>query len=91
MIDDVIVEGLPDSPFYTDKKSRDKIDAAMKETVILMTKKGTRQLKLPNGDYVDDLPEKERNEWYEDKEVEILLNVRPIDPQFVDSLIPENY
>lgn len=88
---DVIMEGLPDSPFYTSDKARNTIDKAMKDAAVLMTKRGQRQLKLPDGSLVDDLPEKERDEWYEEREAEILLKVRDLDPIFVDSILPENY
>jgi len=91
MSEDIIIEGVPDSPFYTNDKARKKIEAAMEEAAVLMTKRGQRQLKLPDGSLVDELPEDERNEWYESREAEILMKVRDLDPEFIDFIIPEEY
>ena len=91
MKEDVIVEGLPDSPFYTSDKAREATSQAMQEAVSLMTKKGQRQCKLPDGSLVDELPKEERDEWYGAEEARILMRVRYLDPNFVDSIIPEDY
>lgn len=88
---DIIMSGTPDSPFYTNDKARKKIEDAMREASFLMTQRGQRQLKLPDGSLVDDLPQEERDEWYEDREAEILLKVRSLDPSFIDFILPENY
>ena len=91
MSEDVLVEGLPDSPFYTNDKARKKIEAAMEEAAVLMTKRGQRQCKTRDGRLVDELPQEERDEWYREEEARILLKVRDLDPEFIDFIFPEDY
>lgn len=76
-----------DSPFYRDPVARKAIEDAMERAAILMTKRGTKQLRTDDGNLVDSLPEKDAKRWYQQKEVEILLSVIHHDDDFVDGLI----
>lgn len=89
---DKIVFGFPDTPYYElNSDARKAINEAMEESVMLMSKRGTRQLKLPDGRFVDDLPEQEAKEWYEAEEVRILSKVIHYDQEFVERIMPEEY
>jgi hypothetical protein len=76
-----------DSPYHNNPKARKAIDAALERAAILMTKRGTNQLKTADGKLVDKLPAEEAKRWYQQREVEILLSVSDHDEDFIDGLI----
>lgn len=83
---DIIVEGRLDSPYYTNKQVRNKIDDALRECAKLRTQVGTRQLKDENGRFIDDRGSDEAMQWCKMKENMILGEVEDLDPDFVSPL-----
>lgn len=88
---DIILDGVLDSPYYQDKDAKKAIDEALEQCAILRTKVGTRQLKDENGKWIDDRGSDEAMLWVKTQENKILGGVMDLDYEFVEPLLyPES-
>lgn len=75
------------TPYYTDKEVRGKIDEVLHQAALLYARVGTNQLIDENGNKVDKL--KDPMKWVNKMEIKLLKSVQHLDTKFFEPLLQD--
>ena len=75
------------TPYYTDKEVRGKIDKVLHEAALLYARVGTNQLIDENGNKVDKL--KDPMKWVNKTEIKLMKSVQHLDPKFFEPILQD--